>query len=111
MRLLARLPGVSKIITEDECASSFDLWGRLMSLSYAGDTIPETIPTTTPYLTADLRTWLTGASGLPVLPVCCSDCAGLAGDRTSITAGRSLSMHRRRLGSFIVRHRTSAMIA
>src|SRR6516225_5633504 len=41
--------------------------------------------------------WLTGASGSPVLPVCGSDCAGLAGGGTSIAAARSVSRHWRRL--------------
>jgi Tfp pilus assembly protein PilF len=54
VRLLSRLPGVSEIVA-DRCfkPSSFDLWCGLMSLPHAVGTTLDTIPATTPYLTAD----------------------------------------------------------
>jgi tetratricopeptide (TPR) repeat protein len=71
-RLLSRLPGVSEIITEGGCPSSVDLWCGLLSLPYAVGTTLETIPATTPYLTADpadvahWRERLAGLAGLRV---------------------------------------------
>jgi cytochrome c-type biogenesis protein CcmH/NrfG len=73
VRLLSRLPGVSEIVT-DRCfkPSSFDLWCALMSLPHAVGTTLETIPATTPYLTADpadvahWRERLAGLAGLRV---------------------------------------------
>jgi len=53
VRLLSRLPGVTEIITEGGQQPSFDLWCALMSLPHAVGTTLDTIPTTTPYLTAD----------------------------------------------------------
>ena len=53
MRLLSRLPGVGDIIPEGSRPPPFDLWCPLMSLPYAVGTTLETIPATTPYLTAD----------------------------------------------------------
>ena len=72
VRLLSRLPGVSEIITQDGRPSSFDLWCALMSLPHAVGTTLETIPATTPYLTADpadvahWRERLAGLAGLRV---------------------------------------------
>jgi Tfp pilus assembly protein PilF len=72
VRLLSRLPGVSEIITQDVQPSSFDLWCGLMSLPHAVGTTLDTIPTTTPYLTADpadvahWRKRLAGLAGLRV---------------------------------------------
>jgi Tfp pilus assembly protein PilF len=72
VRLLSRLPGVGEIITEGGRPSSFDLWCPLMSLPYALGTALETIPATTPYLTADpadVADWrerLAGLAGLRV---------------------------------------------
>ena len=53
VRLLSRLPGVSEVIDQGGRPPSFDLWCGLMSLPYAVATTQETIPATTPYLTAD----------------------------------------------------------
>jgi len=72
VRLLSRLPGVSEIIPEGVRPPSFDLWCALMSLPYAVGTTLETIPATTPYLTADpadVAHWckrLAGFAGLRV---------------------------------------------
>jgi hypothetical protein len=72
VRLLSRLPGVSEIIVSDGRPSSFDLWCTLMSLPHAVGTTLETIPATTPYLTADpadvahWRERLAGLAGLRV---------------------------------------------
>jgi len=73
VRLLSRLPGVSEIVT-DRCfkPSSFDLWCALMSLPHAVGATLETIPATTPYLSADpadIAHWgerLAGFAGLRV---------------------------------------------
>jgi hypothetical protein len=72
VRLLSRLPGVSEIITEGGRPSPFDLWCSLTSLPRAVGTTLETIPATTPYLTADpadvvhWRERLAGLAGLRV---------------------------------------------
>ena len=72
VRLLSRLPGVSEIVTDGEPPPSFDQWCGLMSLPHAVGTTLETVPATTPYLTADpadvahWRDRLTGLAGLRV---------------------------------------------
>ena len=72
VRLLSRLPGVSEILTDGDRPPSFDLWCSLMSLPRAVGTTLETIPATTPYLTADpadvahWRERLAGLAGLRV---------------------------------------------
>ncbi len=73
VRLLSRLPGVSEVITDGRRpSSSIDLWCGLMSLPQRVGTTLETIPATTPYLTADpadaahWRTRLAGFAGLRV---------------------------------------------
>jgi tetratricopeptide (TPR) repeat protein len=72
VRLLSRLSGVSEIVTTGDRPPSFDLWCALMSLPYAVGTTIETIPATTPYLTADpadIAYWrerLAGFGGLRV---------------------------------------------
>jgi hypothetical protein len=73
VRLLSRLPGVSETVTDRGFKpSSFDLWCALMSLPHALRTTLETIPATTPYLTADppdvvhWRDRLAGLAGLRV---------------------------------------------
>jgi hypothetical protein len=71
MRLLSRLPGVSEVIDQGG-RPSVDLWCALMSLPYAVGATLETIPATTPYLTADpadvahWRARLAGLAGLRV---------------------------------------------
>ncbi len=71
MRLLSRLPGVSQV-TDQDGRPSVDLWCALMSLPCAVGTTLETIPATTPYLTADpadvdhWRERLAGLAGLRV---------------------------------------------
>jgi Glycosyltransferase family 9 (heptosyltransferase) len=71
MRLLSRLPGVSEVIDQGG-RPSVDLWCPLMSLPYAVGSTLETIPATTPYLTADpadvvhWRERLAGLAGLRV---------------------------------------------
>lgn len=73
VRLLSRLPGVSEVITDGgRPSSSIDLWCGLMSLPQRFGTTLETIPATTPYLTADpadvahWRARLAGFAGLRV---------------------------------------------
>jgi Flp pilus assembly protein TadD len=91
VRLLSRLPGVGEIITEDGRPSSFDLWCPLMSLPHAVGTALETIPATTPYLTADpldVADWrerLAGLAGLRV-GVC------WAGGRSDVVVDRRRSI-------------------
>jgi hypothetical protein len=64
--------GGALIITAGEQPPSFDLWCTLMSLPHAVGTTLETIPATTPYLTAapmDIARWrerLAGLAGLRV---------------------------------------------
>ena len=71
MRLLSRLPGVSEVIDQDG-RPPVDLWCAFMSLPYAVGTTLDTIPATTPYLTADpadIADWrerLAGLAGLRV---------------------------------------------
>jgi tetratricopeptide (TPR) repeat protein len=52
-RLLSGLPGVERIITQDEPLPEFDAWIPLMSLPLAFRTTLATIPATIPYLTAE----------------------------------------------------------
>jgi tetratricopeptide (TPR) repeat protein len=91
MRLLSRLPGVSEIVTEGGRPSSFDLWCPLMSLPYAAGTTLETIPATTPYLTADpadvvhWRERLAGFAG-PRVGLC------WAGGRSNLDRRRSITL-------------------
>jgi Flp pilus assembly protein TadD len=72
VRLLSRLPGVSEIFSDGDPPPSFDLWCGFMSLPHAVGTTLETIPATTPYLTADpadIAHWrerLAGLAGLRV---------------------------------------------
>ena len=73
VRLLSRLPGVSEVITDGGRPSApIDLWCGLMSLPQRFGTTLETIPATTPYLTADpadvahWRARLAGLAGLRV---------------------------------------------
>lgn len=73
VRLLSRLPGVSEVISDGgHPSSSIDLWCGLMSLPQRFGTTLETIPATTPYLTADpvdvaqWRARLAGFAGLRV---------------------------------------------
>jgi tetratricopeptide (TPR) repeat protein len=93
VRLLSRLPGVSEIISLSDRAPSFDLWCGLMSLPCAVGTTLETIPATTPYLTADpadVAHWRERLAGLAGLRV------GLcwAGERSSNL--RQIAVDRRR---------------
>ncbi len=53
VRLLSRLPGAIEIIHAGDQPPSFDLWCALTSLPDALGTTLETIPGTTPYLTAE----------------------------------------------------------
>jgi FkbM family methyltransferase len=72
VRLLSRLPGASEIVATGSRPPSFDLWCALFSLPHAVGTTLETIPATTPYLTADpadvahWRKRLAGFAGLQV---------------------------------------------
>jgi len=72
VRLLSRLPGASEIVATGGRPPSFDLRCALMSLPHAVGTTLETIPATTPYLTADpvdvahWRERLAGFAGLLV---------------------------------------------
>ena len=72
VRLLSRLPGQIEIITAGDQPPSVDFWCALMSLPHLVGTTLETIPATTPYLTADpadLCRWrerLAGFAGLRV---------------------------------------------
>src|SRR5215469_1209748 len=73
VRLLSRLPGVSEVITDGGRPSSPpDLWCGLMSLPQRVGTTLETIPSTTPYLTADpadVAQWRERLAGLKGLRV------------------------------------------
>jgi tetratricopeptide (TPR) repeat protein len=72
VRLLARLPGITQIIARDDSLPAFDLHCPLMSLPRAFGTTLETIPGTTPYLTADpvcALTWRVRLAGLAGLRV------------------------------------------
>jgi tetratricopeptide (TPR) repeat protein len=53
VRLLSRLPGVSEIIALGCPPPSYDLWCGFVTLPHVAGTTLETIPATTPYLTAD----------------------------------------------------------
>jgi Flp pilus assembly protein TadD len=72
VRMLSRLPGGVEVITAGGQPPSFDLWCKLMSLPHFVGTTLETIPATTPYLTADpadIARWrerLAGLAGLRV---------------------------------------------
>lgn len=58
--LLQTVPGVSEVITQDECSQAFDYQFDLLSTPYFFGTRQETIPHRTPYLTNDLnkvKTW------------------------------------------------------
>ena len=53
VRLLSRLPGITKIVARGDSLPSFDLHCPLLSLPRAFDTTLDTIPNMTPYLSAD----------------------------------------------------------
>lgn len=53
--LLGSLPGVSRIVTEDDATPAFDLQCPLMSLPLAFRTTLGTVPAATPYLRADAQ--------------------------------------------------------
>jgi Tfp pilus assembly protein PilF len=95
VRLLSRLPGVSEIITQDDGPSSFDLWCALMSLPHAVGTTLETIPATTPYLTADptdVAHWRERLAGLAGLRVGLCWAGGRTRDLSKIAADRRRSI-------------------
>jgi tetratricopeptide (TPR) repeat protein len=72
VKLLSRLPGGIEIITAGDQPPSADLWCPLMSLPHAVGTTLETIPATTPYLTADpadVARWCERLAGLAGLRV------------------------------------------
>ena len=95
VRLLSRLPGVGEIITQDGRPSSFDLWCALMSLPHAVGTTLETIPATTPYLTADppgVAHWRARLAGLAGLRVGLCWAGGRSADLNKIAADRRRSI-------------------
>ena len=107
VRLLSRLPGVSEIITDGGRPSSIDLWCGLMSLPHAVGTTLETIPATTPYLTADpadVAHWRERLAGLAGLRVGLCWAGGrmrnLGQIANAIVAARSLSTRWRRLAKY-----------
>jgi Flp pilus assembly protein TadD len=95
VRLVSRLAGVSEIITQDGQPSSFDLWCALMSLPHAIGTTLETIPATTPYLTADpadVAYWRERLAGLAGLRVGLCWAGGRSADLNKIAADRRRSI-------------------
>ena len=60
MRLLSRVPGIDRLISQEEQPESFDLWSPLMSLPLFFTSSIESIPDRVPYLAAEddaLRFW------------------------------------------------------
>lgn len=52
-RLMARLPGIERVVSADDPLPPFDVWVPIMTLPMAFGTTLDTIPAAIPYLTAD----------------------------------------------------------